>query len=180
MVRSVGGVDQQPVSSVSFGVLGAVVAWDGAGERIDLKGPRHREVLALLIATRGRVVPVATLVDELWTSPPPGAVGALRTFVGALRQALEPDRPARAPARLLVTEGPGYALRAEEVDAWRFERALEAATVVLSATPAAAWSPMAIDAAGRPAARGATGKPAAWGTGGNPAAPGAAGRSAAP
>ena len=85
-------------------------------------------MLALLIAARGRVVPVATLVDELWASPPPGAVGALRTFVGALRQALEPDRPARAPAKLLVTEGPGYALRAEEVDAWRFERALEAAT----------------------------------------------------
>ena len=31
MARSVGGVDQQPVSSVSFGVLGPVVAWDGAG-----------------------------------------------------------------------------------------------------------------------------------------------------
>ncbi len=160
-MRSVGGVDQQPVSSVSFGVLGPVVAWDGAGERIDLKGPRHREVLALLIAARGRVVPVATLVDELWTSPPPGAVGALRTFVGALRQALEPDRPARAPAKLLVTEGPGYALRAEEVDAWRFERALEAATVVLSATPAAAWSPMAIGAAGRSAAPAAAGTPVA-------------------
>ena len=140
-MRSVGGVDQQPVSSVSFGVLGAVVAWDGAGERIDLKGPRHREVLALLIAARGRVVPVATLVDELWTSPPPGAVGALRTFVGALRQALEPDRPARARARLLVTEGPGYALRTEEVDAWRFERALEAAAATRAIPPRRRSSP---------------------------------------
>ena len=103
--------------------------WPGTatGERIALKGPRHRAVLARLIVARGRVVPVATLVDDLWADPPPGAVGAVRTFVAALRRALEPDRPPRAPARLLVTEGPGYALRAEPeaVDAWRFERALE-------------------------------------------------------
>jgi DNA-binding SARP family transcriptional activator len=124
----VDGVDQQPVSS--FGVLGPVAAWDGAGARIDLKGPRHREVLARLIAARGRVVPVATLIEDLWIEPPAGAVGAVRTFVGALRQALEPHRPPRTPPTLLVTEGPGYALRAEEVDAWRFERALEAAGAV--------------------------------------------------
>lgn len=38
--------------------------------------------------------------------------------------------PPRAPARLLVTEGPGYALRAAPgtVDAWRFEQAVAAAT----------------------------------------------------
>jgi DNA-binding SARP family transcriptional activator len=55
---------------------------------------------------------------------PADPVGAVRTFVAALRRALEPDRPPRAPAALLVTEGPGYALRAapDAVDAWRFER----------------------------------------------------------
>ncbi len=55
---------------------------------------------------------------------PADPVGAVRTFVAALRRALEPDRPPRAPATLLVTEGPGYALRAapDAVDAWRFER----------------------------------------------------------
>ncbi|WP_407697670.1 AfsR/SARP family transcriptional regulator, partial [Streptomyces corynorhini] len=93
-----------------------------------LKGPRHRAVLARLIVARRRVVPVSRLVEDLWTEgdTPPGAVGAVRTFVGALRRALEPERPPRAPARLLVTEGPGYALRAEPgaVDAWRFERAV--------------------------------------------------------
>ena len=108
---------------VTFGVLGPVVAWDDAGEPIDLKGPRHRAVLARLIVARGRVVPVTRLVDDLWADPPAGAVGAVRTFVAALRRALEPERPPRSPARLLVTEGPGYALRAapDTVDAWRFE-----------------------------------------------------------
>jgi DNA-binding SARP family transcriptional activator len=52
----------------------------------------------------------------------------VRTFVASLRRAIEPQRPARAPARLLVTEGSGYALRAEPdaVDAWRFEQVVHA------------------------------------------------------
>ncbi|MFD4995008.1 BTAD domain-containing putative transcriptional regulator [Streptomyces buecherae] len=115
-----------------FGVLGPVSAWDDAGEPIALKGPRHRAVLARLIVARRRVVPVGHLVDDLWEEPPAGAVSAVRTFVAALRRALEPERPPRAPARLLVTEGPGYALRAEPdaVDAWRFERAVTAAATL--------------------------------------------------
>ncbi|GAB3979179.1 AfsR/SARP family transcriptional regulator [Plantactinospora veratri] len=113
---------------VTFGVLGPVVAWDGTGAPIDVKGPRHRAVLARLVVARGRVVPVGRLVDDLWAEPPPGAVSAVRTFVAALRRALEPHRPPREPARLLVTEGPGYALRAspDAVDAWRFEQAVTA------------------------------------------------------
>ncbi|MER7877220.1 BTAD domain-containing putative transcriptional regulator [Streptomyces solisilvae] len=119
---------------VGFGVLGPVVAWDrdADGRAIALKGPRHRAVLARLIVARRRVVPVSRLVEDLWTAPPPGAVGAVRTFVAALRRALEPDRPPRAPARLLVTEGPGYALRAnaDAVDAWRFEQDVAAAATL--------------------------------------------------
>ena len=112
---------------VAFGVLGPVAAWDGAGRLVALKGPRHRAVLARLIVAHGRVVPVARIVEDLWTVPPPDAVGAVRTFVAALRRALEPDRPPRTPARLLVTDGPGYALRADRdaVDAARFEATLD-------------------------------------------------------
>src|SRR3569833_880725 len=117
---------------------------------IALRGPRHRAVLARLIIARGRVVPVTRLVADLWADPPADAIGTVRTFVAALRRALEPARPPRTPARLLVpdgpgyaqrgaqepkqpprtptrllvTDGPGYALRADGVDAWRFERAV--------------------------------------------------------
>lgn len=117
---------------VAFGVLGPVVAWDGAGGAIALKGPRHRAVLARLIVARRRVVPVTRLVEDLWEDPPADAAGAVRTFVAALRRALEPQRPPRAQARLLVTEGSGYALHAEPggVDAWRFERAVAAAATL--------------------------------------------------
>lgn len=117
---------------VAFGVLGPVTAWDGAGDAVALKGPRHRAVLARLIVARRRVVPVARLVDDLWTDPPQDATGTVRTFVAALRRALEPERPPRTPARLLVTQGPGYALRATPgtVDAWRFEQTVaDAATL---------------------------------------------------
>ncbi|MCW2898302.1 MAG: transcriptional regulator, family protein, partial [Streptosporangiaceae bacterium] len=48
---------------VVFGVLGPVTAWDGAGDAIALKGPRHRAVLARLIVARRRVVPVTRLVE---------------------------------------------------------------------------------------------------------------------
>ncbi|WP_394817636.1 AfsR/SARP family transcriptional regulator [Streptomyces doebereineriae] len=118
------------VRVVEFGVLGSVAAWDETGEPIALKGPRHRAVLARLLIARRRVVPVPRLVEDLWEGDPPtDAVGTVRTFVAGLRRALEPERPRRTPSRLLVTEGPGYALRAEpaHVDARRFEHAVAAA-----------------------------------------------------
>jgi len=116
-------------ASVTFGVLGPVTAWDGDGTPLALRGPRHRAVLARLLVARRHTVPVDRLVADLWADPPRDAVGALRTFVAALRRALEPGRPPRAPARLLVTDGPGYALRPERgrVDAWRFEDAVASA-----------------------------------------------------
>ncbi len=112
--------------AVAFQVLGPFGARDSQGRALGLKGPRHRAVLARLIVARRRTVPVSWLVDDLWDEPPPTAVGTIRTFVGALRKALEPGRPRRAPARLLVTAGPGYALLAapDAVDAWRFETAV--------------------------------------------------------
>ncbi|MCK9901558.1 SARP family transcriptional regulator [Parafrankia colletiae] len=110
-------------------VLGATRARREDGSSIDLRGPRHREVLARLVAADGRMVATDTLVADLWPDPPAGAVGALRTFVATLRRALEPERPPRTPPRVLVTEGPGYALRLPRVavDVHRFEDALAAA-----------------------------------------------------
>ncbi|MFD3444095.1 BTAD domain-containing putative transcriptional regulator [Microbacteriaceae bacterium 4G12] len=126
--------------TTTFGVLGPVTAWSGSGAPLELKGPRHRAVLGRLLAARGRVVPLDLLIDDLWEEPPAGAAGAIRTFVGDLRRALEPDRPPRAAPRLLVTDGPGYALRpgGEDVDAWRFERVLTGPPGLPAASAAAA------------------------------------------
>ncbi|WP_410812070.1 BTAD domain-containing putative transcriptional regulator [Micromonospora sp. 067-2] len=133
---------RQPTApvAVTFGVLGPVTAATGRGP-VRLGGPRHRLVLARLLVARGRMVPVDRLVEDLWEVPPEGAVGAIRTFVADLRRALEPDRPPRQPPRLLVTEPPGYVLRAapEAVDADRFETAVaEAGRLLTTGRPAPA------------------------------------------
>ncbi|MEJ3653478.1 BTAD domain-containing putative transcriptional regulator [Actinomycetes bacterium KLBMP 9759] len=146
--------------TVTFGVLGPVTAWGATGAPLALRGPRHRAVLARLLVARGRVVPVTTLVDDLWTVPPDGALSAVRTFVAALRKALEPDRPPRSPATLLVTEGPGYALRAE-TDAARFEAAVTApVATVAQLVEALAWwrGPAYADVAERDWARAERGR----------------------
>ncbi|MEU9021996.1 BTAD domain-containing putative transcriptional regulator [Actinomadura sp. NPDC048394] len=120
---------------VRIRVLGAFEA-EVAGVRAALGGPRQRAVLALLVAARGEVVPVDRMIEDLWRGEPPAqAVTSLQAYVSNLRKLLEPDRPPRAPARVLVSAAPGYALRLpdEAVDAWRFaalardpERAAEA------------------------------------------------------
>ncbi|WP_394619560.1 BTAD domain-containing putative transcriptional regulator [Lentzea sp. JNUCC 0626] len=103
-----------------FGVLGPLTAGSAR-----LGGPKQRAVLARLLVARRRVVPVEVLVSDLWDDPPSGAVGTVQTFVGALRKALEPDRPPRTPSSLLITSGAGYALLASDVDAWEFESLLD-------------------------------------------------------
>jgi DNA-binding SARP family transcriptional activator len=111
-------------------VLGPVAAWGAGAVALDLKGPRHRAVLARLAVAHGRVVPLGLLIEDLWEVPPAGAAGAIRTFVGALRRAIEPGRPPRTGFQVLVTQGPGYALRTGpgDLDALEFERlAAEAA-----------------------------------------------------
>ncbi|MEV0353091.1 BTAD domain-containing putative transcriptional regulator [Nonomuraea sp. NPDC050680] len=113
-------------------VLGSFGAEVG-GEPVPLGGPRQRGVLALLVAARGQVVPVDRMIEDLWRGEPPArALMSLQAYVSNLRRLLEPGRPPRTPARLLVSASPGYALRlpCESVDAWRFEDLLDQARTV--------------------------------------------------
>ena len=99
-----------------IGVLGAVVAWDGAGGTVAVGGPRGRALLALLAADAGRFVSAERLIDGLYgEEPPDGAANALQSQVSRLRGAL------KLPIELTSA---GYRLRIEpdEVDAHRFAR----------------------------------------------------------
>ncbi|MGC0366494.1 DNA-binding SARP family transcriptional activator [Rhodococcus sp. 27YEA15] len=127
---------------IKIGILGPTAAWSSTGDDVPLKGPRHRMLLARLILARGRAVPLSVLVDDVWERPPADPVGALRTFVGDLRRALEPNRPPRATPQILVTKGHGYALRVppRNVDAWAFEKSVNAARMM---APQAAESELA-------------------------------------
>ncbi|ROO85718.1 transcriptional regulator [Actinocorallia herbida] len=108
---------------VGIRVFGAFEA-EVSGARVALGGPRQRAVLALLVAARGQVVSVDRMIEDLWQGEPPAqAVTSLQAYVSNLRRLLEPERPPRAPARVLVSVAPGYALRLPDaaVDAWWFD-----------------------------------------------------------
>ena len=101
---------------MKYQILGPVAAFD-EGRELELGGLRERTLLARLLLSAGRVVPVDTLADDLWSGEPPAHSSAtLRVYVSRLRRALGPG------ARALITQPPGYRLDvgADELDAARF------------------------------------------------------------
>jgi DNA-binding SARP family transcriptional activator/tetratricopeptide (TPR) repeat protein len=111
---------------VEVGILGPAEVHRGEVP-VDLGTRKQRALVAALALSRGRAVSVDTIVDLLWGDDPPrGVSGTLQAYIAGLRKALEPDRAARAPASVLVTVPPGYALRLPEdaLDVVRFERAV--------------------------------------------------------
>jgi DNA-binding SARP family transcriptional activator len=93
---------------VELRVLGPVEAVVG-GRLVDLGPPKQRALLALLVSRAGRPVAVDVLLEGLWAGdPPPVAMASLRSYVANLRRVLEPDRPPRAPATVLLTRALGY------------------------------------------------------------------------
>lgn len=116
---------------VEVAVLGPVQARRHAGGdegELDLGTPKQRALVAALALSGGQPVAVDTIVDLLWGDAPPGGVaGTLQAYISGLRKVLEPDREKRAPATVLVTAVPGYALRLGpgSLDAERFEAAVD-------------------------------------------------------
>ncbi|MFE3545419.1 BTAD domain-containing putative transcriptional regulator [Nocardia sp. NPDC059177] len=100
------------------------------GDFVHPGSPRQRALLTRLVLAAGQVVATDRLIEDIWSGSPPAKAGAaLHVHVSNLRRILEPARPARAPARVLVSEPPGYALRLDPaaVDVWRFEATIAAA-----------------------------------------------------
>ncbi|MBF6170593.1 BTAD domain-containing putative transcriptional regulator [Nocardia blacklockiae] len=100
-------------------LLGGRTARIGAG--------RQRAILGRLVLAGGKSLGADRLVEDVWEgSPPPHAPSVLQVQIHNLRRILEPTRRPRTPARILVSEGSGYALRLDSgnVDAWRFEALL--------------------------------------------------------
>ncbi|HVN10930.1 MAG TPA: BTAD domain-containing putative transcriptional regulator, partial [Kineosporiaceae bacterium] len=113
--------DSAPIRIRILGRLGA-----SAGDvELDLGGRRQRAVLAVLLIARGEVVTAERLADSVWAGDlPANAAGAVQSYVSHLRRRLEPGGAPRARARVIVSEGNGYAVRLppDAVDAWTFER----------------------------------------------------------
>lgn len=106
-------------ASVRFRVLGPVELTGPAGP-IAIGSVRQRSLLALLLARANRVVPLESLVEDLWNGRPPAtARKALHVHLSGLRRAL-----AAAGAAPLRTEAYGYQLPVgeDDLDLLRFER----------------------------------------------------------
>ncbi|MFI1567145.1 AfsR/SARP family transcriptional regulator [Streptomyces sp. NPDC020490] len=124
---------------IQVGVLGPMTA-TVSSRHTGLGGLRQRAVLAVLVAARGRMVPEDRLRADAWGQTRSASAATLHSYVGELRKLLEPGRPARQPAQVLVREGVGYALRldAEAVDAERFTTLTERGQHLLQGGDAAA------------------------------------------
>ncbi|WP_280914136.1 AfsR/SARP family transcriptional regulator [Streptomyces sp. SPB4] len=108
------------------------------GERpILVGGARQRTILALLLLSPGRIVPVDTLVDVVWNGRPPATARTqVAIVIAALRKAIKTEG---VTEEVIVTAHPGYLLRAEghALDTVTFTGLVaEAETAVRDARPA--------------------------------------------
>ncbi|MFD0205634.1 MULTISPECIES: AfsR/SARP family transcriptional regulator [Saccharothrix] len=109
---------------MEFRILGPLeVRSDGSPVRIG--GARQQRLLALLLLTVNRVVPVERLVDELWSSPPQSARQQIHNAIAGLRRTLAEHT---ADVHIRWTEA-GYRLDAPEasIDVNQFLRLLDEA-----------------------------------------------------
>jgi SARP family transcriptional regulator, regulator of embCAB operon len=113
-------------------VLGPLEAHEN-GRSIVPTAAKPRQILALLALEAGQVVPVPTLIEELWRMEPPrSALTTLQTYILHLRRqidaALGPNSGISAK-QLLATRHNGYQLNVEGgVDVHKYERLTSAGT----------------------------------------------------
>lgn len=109
---------------MDFRILGPMEVWN-ADRRVEVGGPRHRKLLAVLILARSHVVSREQLVDVLWPGEPPASAAAIiHVRVSELRRSLGEGAGGTSP---VVTTGGGYRLAVDpdDVDAFRFQARAE-------------------------------------------------------
>jgi DNA-binding SARP family transcriptional activator len=105
---------------MEFRVLGPVES-RVAGRVVDLGTAKQQCVLAALLWSAGRPVPVELLIERVWGDQPPNqARSSVYSYIARLRRVIEraeSDRPVR-----LIKSGHGYQLqvRPEQVDLSRY------------------------------------------------------------
>jgi SARP family transcriptional regulator, regulator of embCAB operon len=99
------------LAQLSIGLLGPLYA-DFNGRPVTPSAAKQRQVLALLALNAGRIVTIATLIEELWGDHPPRSYATtLQTYILQLRNTLGAVLPnAPSARRILGTRPCGYLL----------------------------------------------------------------------
>ena len=116
-------------------ILGPLEVLADDGTPVDLGRRKQRALLAMLVVEVNRVVPIARLIELLWTDAPPARVtSSIQTYVSDLRRLLETHRTPRSEPEVLVTQPPGYMLRLAptDIDASAFESLVQEGARLLS------------------------------------------------
>nr|WP_078496262.1 winged helix-turn-helix domain-containing protein [Streptomyces sp. W007] len=103
-----------------FSILGPVEVRGDRGP-CEPASPMSRQVLSLLLVHANQVVPLESLVEELWDDTPPKlARKTVQTYIYHVRKAL---REGAGGGPWVQTESRGYRLRvgAGQLDLWRFQ-----------------------------------------------------------
>jgi DNA-binding SARP family transcriptional activator len=107
-------------NALRIGLLGPLHLQDTAGRVVPVGGRQLRVLLTLLALNAGRVVPAASMAEQIWPDDPPGKPGnALQTLVSRLRAELR-----QAGLDQVIESHPaGYRLaaRPEAIDVMVFE-----------------------------------------------------------
>ncbi|MEU3456219.1 BTAD domain-containing putative transcriptional regulator [Micromonospora sp. NPDC006766] len=115
--------------ALRFEILGPQRAWY-ADRPLDLGAGKQRSVLAVLLLSAGRPVPIGQIIEAVWPGESPAnGPNVVQKYVAGLRRVLEPERSPRTPGQVLTLTDAGYLLRIrpEAVDAVRFERGVHLA-----------------------------------------------------
>jgi DNA-binding SARP family transcriptional activator/tetratricopeptide (TPR) repeat protein len=100
---------------MDFRLLGPLKVWD-RGRGVELRRPKQRALLAILLLRAREAMSSDALIDALWgDSPPRTARAALQNYVAQLRRALGPG--------VVTSRSGGYLLDVapEQIDLGRFE-----------------------------------------------------------
>ncbi|MGW4940912.1 AfsR/SARP family transcriptional regulator [Actinoplanes sp. NPDC004185] len=104
-------------------ILGSLEVTDG--HRIcGPTAPRTLSTLALLVVRANYVVPMSSIIEELWGAEPPrSASTTAQTYIYQLRRMIDEDGRDNSK-QVLLTKAPGYVLRVDpdNIDLWRFRR----------------------------------------------------------
>ncbi len=111
--------------ALEFRILGPLEVTCGA-RRVRVAAGKQRVLLATLLLSANRIVPLDELIERLWDGAPPRCPrGALHTNMTRLRQAL--DRREDGQDDPVTTSAAGYGIEVDHLDLIRFHELVDAA-----------------------------------------------------